>query len=517
MKKIRTFFLILLSVMLCVTMAFPSFADDPSEWARAEITEAIALGLVPHELQNRYTVPITRAEFAKSIIYTCAAHEKMSTSDFAKAHKVNGTPHFDDLTSETEEYSVYAYEVGVVKGKSDSRFDPDSPITREEAAVMLYRAYLLCGGSFVNGTGVTFADREEISLWAVIETEAVASAGIMKGVGDGKFSPRGTYTREQCYLTLLRLYSALPDGTEHKEIITTKYFEYSINEKGDAEVLKYIGEDGIVVMQSEIYGHAVTTILAGALNGRDNVQLCVRDSVTKIENGAFPANMKAVYYESENGAVKEYAEEHGLNCAPWVWKDIAYLGWRRVDDGLPVFTPVHGDSMNYDIIWDATTMIWCEWSPEEKFEYTIENGEVTVWDYKCEDRGGINEYVSIPEYIEGYPVRTIGKFAFDGRGFKHLEIPGTVHLIDCYACYSSNTVETVHVLDGDDCILGIDTFTGLHDHVRLHNNIVGRKYCETDDDPRANPVHRSGMGLITPYNFEEKNGYVITLFMYHAE
>ena len=51
----------------------------------------------------------------------------------------------------------------------------------------------------------------------------------------------------------------------------------------------------------------------------------------------------------------------------------------------------------------------------------------------------------------------------------------------------------------------------------LHNNIVGRKYCDIDDDPRANPVHRSGMGLITPYNFEEKNGYVITLFQYHAE
>lgn len=36
----------------------------------------------------------------------------------------------------------------------------------------------------------------------------MSAAGIMQGVGDGRFSPKGSYTREQAVMTMLRLYDA---------------------------------------------------------------------------------------------------------------------------------------------------------------------------------------------------------------------------------------------------------------------------------------------------------------------
>ena len=42
-----------------------------------------------------------------------------------------------------------------------------------------------------------FTDNNEISDWAKSHVERVSDFGIMNGVGDDKFDPKGTVTREQ--------------------------------------------------------------------------------------------------------------------------------------------------------------------------------------------------------------------------------------------------------------------------------------------------------------------------------
>ena len=52
----------------------------------------------------------------------------------------------------------------------------------------------------------SFGDSTAIASWAAAAVGQVQAAGIMEGTGGGNFTPQGSYTREQSILTLLRLY-----------------------------------------------------------------------------------------------------------------------------------------------------------------------------------------------------------------------------------------------------------------------------------------------------------------------
>jgi murein DD-endopeptidase MepM/ murein hydrolase activator NlpD len=55
----------------------------------------------------------------------------------------------------------------------------------------------------------TFADNANISSWAIAQVGKVQGAGIMSGVGNNSFAPQSTYTREQSIVTILRLFDIL--------------------------------------------------------------------------------------------------------------------------------------------------------------------------------------------------------------------------------------------------------------------------------------------------------------------
>ena len=95
--------------------------------------------------------------------------------------------------------------IGVVGGVGDGRFDPEGTLTREQAAVMLARLANAVGSPLpVHST--MFADSGDISLWAFDDVGRVQGAGLMGGVGDNRFAPLESYTREQSIVTVMRLY-----------------------------------------------------------------------------------------------------------------------------------------------------------------------------------------------------------------------------------------------------------------------------------------------------------------------
>lgn len=54
-----------------------------------------------------------------------------------------------------------------------------------------------------------FVDRLTISSWAVLAVGQVQAAGIMSGVGNNQFSPTTNYTKEQSIITMLRLFNVV--------------------------------------------------------------------------------------------------------------------------------------------------------------------------------------------------------------------------------------------------------------------------------------------------------------------
>ena len=98
--------------------------------------------------------------------------------------------------------------LGIVKGKSETEFAPNDSLTREEAAVILYRMISkIYPGWDATAQYFDFADSGQISDWAMNDIQVICNMGIMQGVGDNRFAPKELYTTEQAIATLVRVYN----------------------------------------------------------------------------------------------------------------------------------------------------------------------------------------------------------------------------------------------------------------------------------------------------------------------
>lgn len=102
----------------------------------------------------------------------------------------------------------WAYSQGIANGISDTRFNPNQSITREQLATLLYRYTLVCDPQGISqGTLPDFPDRGAVSSYA---TEALAWActqGLINGVKEGSVTylrPQASATRAQVAAILMR-------------------------------------------------------------------------------------------------------------------------------------------------------------------------------------------------------------------------------------------------------------------------------------------------------------------------
>jgi hypothetical protein len=176
--------------------------DSPDSWAKAQVDEAITKGLVPNSLQDKYTQNITRADFCSLVVKLIEF--KMGKNIDAvlidKGLQITENPFKDTGVNDI----LAANKLGIVNGKGGGSFDPQGSITRQEAAVMLTNTAKSLG-SDVLSTSNGFADGSVIAGWANSAVNFVSSKGVMNGVGNNHFEPAGTYTRQQAFVTILKL------------------------------------------------------------------------------------------------------------------------------------------------------------------------------------------------------------------------------------------------------------------------------------------------------------------------
>jgi len=193
----KSFFKKALAISMIASIAFfalplPAMAAaSPSSWAEEQVGVAIAQNLVPPNLQSHYTQAITRAEF-------CAL--AVTLYEFLMG-EISGRASFVDTNDVNVEKAAY---IGIISGVGDNRFDPAGTLTREQAAVMLSRLAEALG-SPLPAQEVAFADNGSIASWAIDGVGRVQAAGIMGGVGDNRFAPQQSYTREQSIVTIMRM------------------------------------------------------------------------------------------------------------------------------------------------------------------------------------------------------------------------------------------------------------------------------------------------------------------------
>ena len=175
-----------------VTFIVAAEGDLPSSWAAGQLSQAAVAGIVPDSFESRYTQAATRAEF-------CALAVRLYEK--ATGETITQRATFSDTT----DFNVQKMAgLGVVNGVGGGKFDPGGTLTREQAATILARLAEAMGHPLPQAAPA-FSDSAAIASWAAAGVGQVQAAGIMEGNGSA-FTPQGAYTREQCILTVLRLY-----------------------------------------------------------------------------------------------------------------------------------------------------------------------------------------------------------------------------------------------------------------------------------------------------------------------
>ncbi len=165
---------------------------------------------------------------------------------------------FDDVAGHKNEKAIMSLaQVGVVNGKSEKIFDPENTMTRAEFATIIVRAL----GKEGKHTQA-FTDVQETD-WFYGYVGAAYECGIINGVGEGKFNPYGTITRQEAAVMLSRASEILGmpcnmDLMEARDVLSMyvdyiKTSDWAINPLAFCISKGIINEEGLEILpQKEV-------------------------------------------------------------------------------------------------------------------------------------------------------------------------------------------------------------------------------------------------------------------------
>ncbi len=116
---------------------------------------------------------------------------------------------FTDITKDTWYYDAvqWASANKIVDGITDTEFSPDTPVTREQIATIIYRyaQYRDMDVSVGEDTNIlSYDDAFDISEYAIPAIQWACGTGIINGTSDSELSPAATATRAQVAAILMR-------------------------------------------------------------------------------------------------------------------------------------------------------------------------------------------------------------------------------------------------------------------------------------------------------------------------
>ena len=423
-KTLSLAFALILTLSVFNIMALA--ADTPSDQPVGEISKAIEAGLVPQSLQSDYAQPVTRAEFCALAV---ALYEKLK-GDITERLTFTDT---DDVNVEK------LASRGVVNGVGDGRFDPGAKLNREQAAAILSRLATATSRPYVKAE-TTFSDAGDISPWALAAVGEMQANGIIDGVGNNAFSPKGDCTREQSINMILRMYEAeiaCCEGFTDYPVVIGEGTDFPLNgilsvpddvtdkvpavvlvhgsgpqdmdetiymNKPFRDIAEYLASNGIAVLRYDkrtlIYGAEMVQALEGSLSVYEET---VEDAVLAAELlksdpridsdkvfilGHSLGGMLAARIHAEGG---DFAGIISLAGSPRSLLDISYDQQMAYINAMPDGddkTIALSQMETYDALVEALMSL-----PDDAAKNTPLSGGATVYYYKEMDSHPVSEYI----------------------------------------------------------------------------------------------------------------------------
>ncbi|MDQ0196427.1 S-layer homology domain-containing protein [Paenibacillus wynnii] len=247
-----------------------SLSDISSHWAKEEINESISNGLISGYADQTFqpNKVITRAEYISIV-----------NKAFGFSHKADQT--FTDVSPEKWFYNdvAKAKSSGYISGFEDSTFRPDQPISREQAAKIIYQLMQLDGGT-AERNAVSFQDEQQMSAWSKPYMKEVVSKGYLKGYPDASFRPQKSITRAEAVVMLDKAVGQLIhqagsyDLKEVKGNVTINSGGVTVKNaviKGDLILAAGIGEGEVLLDHVTVEGRTI-------VNGGGENSIVIQDS-----------------------------------------------------------------------------------------------------------------------------------------------------------------------------------------------------------------------------------------------
>lgn len=183
-KRILSVFLAFCLVLTLFPMAAfaVSFDDTQGHWGKASIDRWAGYGVLNGDKGHfNPNGQMTRAQFAQMLANMLGYTEKAPNT-------------FPDVKGDAwyAEAILKLKAAGVILGDNNGNANPNKPITRQEAAVMLCRAFHIDTSAYQN---IPFADAGKVQSWARGAVAALAAKGMINGVGGNNFAPQNNINR----------------------------------------------------------------------------------------------------------------------------------------------------------------------------------------------------------------------------------------------------------------------------------------------------------------------------------
>lgn len=160
--------------------------DIKGHWAEDVIRKWVSKGLVKGYGDGRFCPEnnITRAEFV-TLLNKIFGYRQKSNKSFPDVRP--GAWYAAEI--------AIAYQAGIIVGDQNGNMNPQAPISRQEAAVILCRAFSLEGD--YSDAALKYADGDKIAHWALASVGIMTKMGYVTGRPGNLFAPGGNLTRSE--------------------------------------------------------------------------------------------------------------------------------------------------------------------------------------------------------------------------------------------------------------------------------------------------------------------------------
>lgn len=181
-----------------VWQGFQDMQDPNFSWAVEPVTQLVHAGVIAQDDNFRPNDNIKREEFVKMLVVAFNLFYDGAQCNFTDA--AAGDWYYD--------YVASAAQAGILNGYEDGRFGAGEQISRQDMAVLSYRAAQISGRDIpIIKEPEVFTDQAAISGYAQAAVLSMQCAGIINGLGDGTFAPRDNATRAQAAKIMYGLWS----------------------------------------------------------------------------------------------------------------------------------------------------------------------------------------------------------------------------------------------------------------------------------------------------------------------